>query len=135
MNRTELLALYDQDQRMEVEWPDQRREVADPVVRHISLTGDRSFLAYAGLNADNADAIIRREMDYFAALGHHFEWKLYDHDQPHDLRDRLAAAGFEIGDPEAIMVFDLQDVAESNRRRINYIAMFSDGLFFFLRFR
>ena len=114
MNRTELLALYDQDQRIEVEWPDQRREVTDQVVRHISLTGQRSFLAYAWLDADNADAVIRQQMEYFAALGHHFEWKLFDHDQPHDLRDRLAAAGFEVGDPEAIMVFDLEGAAESH---------------------
>ena len=36
MNRTELLALYDQDQRIEVEWPDQRREVTDQVAYFVN---------------------------------------------------------------------------------------------------
>jgi hypothetical protein len=91
MDQAELLALYDQDQRIHVEWPGQRR-----------VTGTRSFLAYAWLDAEHADEVIRQEMAYFTALGHHFEWKLYDHDRPHDLKDRLAAAGFEIEEPEAL---------------------------------
>ena len=42
-------------------------------------------------------------------LGLDFEWKAYDHDTPPDLVARLGARGFEIEDPEALMVLDLAD--------------------------
>lgn len=108
-----LLALYDQDQRITVEWPGQRREVVDPVIRLIDPQRQHSFVLYSKLSADNADAVIAREKAYFRALGHSFEWKLFAHDTPPDLKDRLAAAGLEIVEPaEAIMVLDLDTVPD-----------------------
>ena len=51
-------------------------------------------------------------MNYFESIGQDFEWKLYDYDQPSDLKDRLETHGFIIEEAEAIMVLDLEDAPE-----------------------
>lgn len=117
MELGELLALYDQDQRINIIWPGQTREATEHVVRHIdqNLSGRTdvySFIVYSSLNADNADAVIEQEKAYMKALGHNIEWKCYSHDTPPDLGQRLIAAGFEPEEIEAIMVYDLDDPAD-----------------------
>src|SRR5262249_28680980 len=41
-----------------------------------------------------------------------FEWTLYSHDTPPDLRDRLERRGFEVGPCEAVLVYDLNRRAD-----------------------
>jgi GNAT superfamily N-acetyltransferase len=112
MNKSEIIALYDQDQRRNVEYPDSRREVTPTVVRHIntSNTGEGNVI-YSQLNESNADEVIREQVSYFESIGQNFEWKLYDHDRPPDLKERLQAYGFEVEEAEAIMVLDLEESA------------------------
>lgn len=109
MNDDELLALYDWEQRQDLIIPGARREVVGEVVRFVDETpaAAANFILYSQLTADNADQVIREQVAYFGANGRSFEWKLYAHDTPPDLRHRLAAHGFSIGEPEAIMVLDL----------------------------
>jgi hypothetical protein len=111
MNREELLALYDRMQRYEAVFPGIRREESGPMVRYVEERplSDANFVLYSKLNADNADDVIQEQVNYFRENGRSFEWKLYDHDQPPDLRKRLAAHGFTIGEEEAIMVLDLTE--------------------------
>ena len=59
--------------------------------------------------AMTADAAIAAQVAYFSGLGQAFECKVYAYDQPGDLVDRLAARGFEIDQPEAVMVLDVAD--------------------------
>ncbi len=132
MELAELLALYDQDQRIHIEWPEERREANEFIVRHINqnLSGRPnvySFIVYSDLTADNADAVIEQEKAYIKGLGHNLEWKCYSHDTPLDLGERLIAAGFEPEDLEAIMVYDLHNPADKlkslptpNIRRITH---------------
>ena len=109
MNKKELLALYDQEQRIDMEWPGSRREVTPYIVRLIDLTDQQNhFVAYSRLTAVNANDVIQTELDYLQALGGSFEWKVHDHDQPADLRQRLLSKGLEADEPEAIMVLDLE---------------------------
>jgi hypothetical protein len=122
MEHADLLALYDQEQRIDIEWPGQRREMTEHVVRHINLAERAdlySYLVYSRLNSDNADAVIQQEMEYFRRLGHHMEWKLCSHDQPADLDHRLAAAGFSIEEPEAIMVLNLQALPTTLKKPVS----------------
>jgi GNAT superfamily N-acetyltransferase len=42
-----------------------------------------------------------------AAVGRAFEWKLFGHDRPADLLERLQARGFRIGEREELLAFDL----------------------------
>ncbi|HTJ66645.1 MAG TPA: GNAT family N-acetyltransferase [Actinospica sp.] len=61
-------------------------------------------VVWSDLDATTADAAIAAEVEHFTALGREFEWKLYSHDQPADLGERLLKAGFEPEPPEALMV-------------------------------
>jgi GNAT superfamily N-acetyltransferase len=107
VNIAELCALYDQDQRRDVEYPFVRREVTPHVIRNVDLAGWQGYVIYSRLDATNADAIIAEQIAYFENLGQDFEWKLFEQDSPSDLRDRLRTHGFEIGEKEAIMVLDM----------------------------
>lgn len=107
MNKSDLIEIFNREQRMDIVYPGNRREADEYVVRQISKGEEDSFISYSSLTAAHADAVIQRELDYFASLGRRFEWKLYDFDEPADLKDRLAAHGFEIEDAEALMVMEL----------------------------
>jgi GNAT superfamily N-acetyltransferase len=109
MNKSNIIALYDQDQRIDVVYPSLRREITSEVVRHVNTSGDgEGVIIYSRLDEANADEIIRQQVSYFQNLGQDFEWKVYDYDRPHDLKDRLEAHGFTIEEAEAILVLDLE---------------------------
>jgi hypothetical protein len=113
MNKSQILALYDQDQRIDVEYPDTRREIAPNIVRHINTSEvGGGFITYSQLNESNADDMIREQVNYFESIGQNFEWKLYDYDRPSDLKERLGSYGFIVEEAEAIMVLDLADAPE-----------------------
>jgi hypothetical protein len=113
MNKSQIIALYDQDQRKDVEYPDARREVTPNLVRHIDTSGTgEGTIIYSQLNEANAADIIRQQVAYFESLGQDFEWKVYDYDRPPDLKERLASYGFIVEEAEAIMVLDLADAPE-----------------------
>jgi hypothetical protein len=117
MNSTELLALYDKEQRIEVEYPDLRKEAAGEVIRFVGQPRpNHNFILYSRLTKANVDAIIEREIAYFDGIGHPFEWKVYDHDQPADLRLRLLDRGFTTRDRDAIMVLDLHNAPDFLRQ-------------------
>lgn len=109
MTIEQLLAIYDDDQRRNMTYPNIQREVTPHVIRHLYAQGMQSFIVYSSLTAENADQIIEGEIDYLTKLGHRFEWKLYAHDTPADLKDRLATHGLQIGEEEAIVVLPLAD--------------------------
>jgi len=115
MNKSQMIALYDQDQRKDVEYPEMRREITPNVVRHIDTSDfGKGMISYSQLlNEANADDTIREQVSYFEIIGQDFEWKLYDYDQPSDLKERLGAYGFIVEEAEAIMVLDLEDAPET----------------------
>jgi hypothetical protein len=104
----EILALYEQDQRKQVQYHGMRTEQTPDVVRLVALDGGEGAVVYSRLDESNADRVIREQIAHFEALGQNFEWKLFDYDAPADLHERLIAHGFEIDEAEAIMVLDLQ---------------------------
>ena len=108
----QLLAIFDEEQRQDVRYFDVQREVAPHVVRFIPLQGfesDGGVVVYSCLSTENADEVIREQIAYFQKLGYDFGWKVYDHDTPADLQARLTAHGFQPGEPEAIVVLDLEE--------------------------
>ncbi|HLO31235.1 MAG TPA: GNAT family N-acetyltransferase [Anaerolineales bacterium] len=113
MNKSQIIALYDQDQRKDVDYPDMRREVTPNVVRHVNTYGSgEGAIIYSQLEDANADDTIREQVNYFESLGQDFEWKVYDYDRPPDLKERLGTYGFIVEEAEAIMVLDLEDAPE-----------------------
>jgi GNAT superfamily N-acetyltransferase len=108
MKPEEILALYDVEQRRDVVYPGIQREVTPEVVRHVSRSKrDQGFVIYSQLGSSNVDDVIRQQIAHFSEVGQEFEWKVYVHDQPPDLKDRLAAHGFQVEEPEAIMVLEI----------------------------
>ena len=77
MSPEEILALYDREQRLEAEESGMRRETIGTVVRQVGLHDRRSCVLHSNLSAENADAAIGEQVDYFSALGHGFEWKVF----------------------------------------------------------
>lgn len=56
---------------------------------------------------DDPDAEIARQVAFWAERGDEVEWKTYSYDQPADLTERLARAGFVPEDPETLLLGDL----------------------------
>lgn len=109
LDTREILALFDRERR-DLPMAGSRREITPSIARDIALDGNESWIIYSHHSPETIDAAIEAEIEYFRTLGHSFEWKVFDHDQPPNLRERLLAHGFEAGEPEAFMVLDL-DVA------------------------
>lgn len=111
MNDADILALYDYDERMLTEPPGARREVAGDVVRHVDLSGERGFVIYSRLDETSVDAAIDEQIAYYEQIGQDFEWKVFDHDRPPDLRERLLRRGFTLDsdDDEALLILPLAD--------------------------
>ena len=119
MERAQLLALYDQDQRADIVYANVTREALPNVVRHLNRIVPYGYIVYSRLDADTADAEIERQMADFEEMERGMEWKVYAHDDPPDLKARLAARGFTIEEADAIMVLDLHNAPEVLRRPVS----------------
>ena len=115
MNTIDLLELYDREERQDASFYNSLREETPHVVRFRPKPGMKGgcWILYSRLTAENADQVIEEQIADFERLGLEFEWKLYDHDQPPDLRERLVAHGFAIEEAEALMVLDLAQISEA----------------------
>jgi GNAT superfamily N-acetyltransferase len=107
MNHREILSRLDAE-RQTVPDPDTVLETTQNIVRGIAKLGNRNAIVYSNFSAQETEVIIESEIDYFTKLRRSFEWKVYHHDQPADLLERLRQRGFEIGPEEALMILDLQ---------------------------
>ncbi|MFH9011952.1 GNAT family N-acetyltransferase [Streptomyces sp. NPDC017943] len=105
-HRAALLAEFDRDVRLGArpDGPGARVERAGDVVRHIGGAHSWNGVVWSALDAAAADAAIAAQIDRFGGPRADFEWKLYGHDGPADLGERLRAAGFEPGPAETLMV-------------------------------
>ncbi|MFJ6866913.1 GNAT family N-acetyltransferase [Streptomyces termitum] len=101
-----LLALYDLRLRREArpDGPGCRIERTGAVVRQTGPAHAWNGVLWSGLDARTADAAIAGQIAHYRALGLPFEWKLYGHDGPADLGERLRAAGFVPEEPETLLV-------------------------------
>jgi GNAT superfamily N-acetyltransferase len=88
-----------------------------PVIRTVGF-GGHGFVEYrdvSGLDGDELDALIARQVQFFAERGEPFEWKLHGHDRPADLPDRLRAAGLAPEDTETVVIGRVDAVAAEPR--------------------
>ena len=113
MNHKEVLALFDRDQRREIAFPGAVRESFPHLVRFIRPASTTSFILYTDLDESSADDVIDEQITYFNRLQRSFNWKVYAHDRPADLVERLMARGFEVHEAEAVMVLDLPAAPDS----------------------
>jgi GNAT superfamily N-acetyltransferase len=87
-----ILALFDRQMR---------RDVAPDGI----FTSDGwSAVLWTDFDEATADAGVAELVERMRAIPGYVEWKLYAHDRPADLADRLAAAGLEPDEEEAVLV-------------------------------
>lgn len=113
MDTSAVRELFDRQLRREyvAEAPDVV-ERAGSVVRQVGAGDGWTGVIWSDLGEDGAaaDAAIAEQVRHFTGLGREFEWKLYAHDRPADLGERLAAAGFIAEEPETVVVGRVADL-------------------------
>jgi GNAT superfamily N-acetyltransferase len=109
MNDRFILQLLDAE-RQTIADTDVTLEKTPYVVRAIGTEGSWNGIVYSCFSTTEAEEVIADETGYFGELGRGFEWKVYSHDQPPELLTRLRERGFKIGEEEALMVLDLQEL-------------------------
>ncbi|GAA3456670.1 GNAT family N-acetyltransferase [Dactylosporangium matsuzakiense] len=106
MDVDEILARFDREVRQRPqEGPGAVIEREPGVVRVLGGDDGWTGITWSGLGGLDADAVIAEQVRRFA--GAPWEWKLYSHDEPVDLAERLLDAGFEPGPPEALLVAEV----------------------------
>ncbi|MEV0374483.1 GNAT family N-acetyltransferase [Streptomyces sp. NPDC050636] len=112
MDDNAVLALFDRQMRHDVpaDSPGARVERDGDVVRQVGGPDDWNGVVWSDLDESGVDAAIAAQVGHFASLGRAFEWKVYAHDRPADLGERLLAAGFAAEPAEALMVAPVHDL-------------------------
>ena len=105
-NRQTILARFDRERR-HLPRDGQVIQVLPTLTRLGDAGGLWRLVAWSSLDEATADEAITQEIDHHCRLGVSFEWKLYGHDAPSDMIERLRRRGFAIGEREAVLVFDL----------------------------
>jgi GNAT superfamily N-acetyltransferase len=113
MDHVAVLALFDRDMRegARPDAPGARVERVGKVVRQVGAERGWNGVIWSDLDGASVDAAITDQIRYYSELGREFEWKLYGHDKPEDLGQRLRAAGFTAEPEETLMVAELGDLA------------------------
>ncbi|MEU9287401.1 GNAT family N-acetyltransferase [Streptomyces sp. NPDC048275] len=113
MDHVAVLALFDRDMRegARPDGPGALVERVGKVVRQVGTEQGWNGVIWSDLDETRVDAAIVDQMRYFAKLGREFEWKLYGHDKPEDLGQRLRDAGFVAQPEETLMIAELGDLA------------------------
>ena len=102
--RRDILTLLDFE-RQTVLYPGVTRFSDGEVVRDVSADGKSGEIVYSSCAVEEVDQVIERQIQTARSEGYELEWKVYGHDRPHCLGERLAAAGFAAGEREAFLVF------------------------------
>jgi ribosomal protein S18 acetylase RimI-like enzyme len=103
------LSFYDHHLRIQIEYPGVHKETFPGLVRFTRPAPGMNFVSYSRLDKAKLDFTIQEQVNYFMPLGQPFEWLVYQHDQPENLKERLLEHGFaDDEDPDAVMVLDLQ---------------------------
>ncbi len=106
MDHAAVLALYDRDMRegAQPDGPGARIERVGGVVRQVADAQGWNGIVWSDLDAARADGAVAEQIRYYGDLGRTFEWKLYGHDLPIDLGQRLRTAGFTPEPEETLMI-------------------------------
>ncbi|WP_030613839.1 GNAT family N-acetyltransferase [Streptomyces fulvoviolaceus] len=112
MDHVGVLALFDRDMRegAQPDGPGARVERVGGVVRQVADAHGWNGVVWSDLDEAGADAAIAEQIAHYSGLGHEFEWKLYGHDLPVDLGQRLRDAGFTALPEETLMIAEVADL-------------------------
>jgi GNAT superfamily N-acetyltransferase len=112
MDHVGVLALFDRDMRegAQPDGPGARIERTGRVVRQVASAQGWNGVVWSDLDEAVADAVVAEQIAHYSGLGREFEWKLYGHDLPVDLGQRLRAAGFTPEPEETLMIGEVADL-------------------------
>ncbi|MEX1657452.1 GNAT family N-acetyltransferase [Streptomyces pseudovenezuelae] len=112
MDHVAVLALFDRNMRegAQPDGPGARVERVGRVVRQVAAEHGWNGIVWSDLDEASADEAIAEQIAYYTGLGREFEWKLYGHDLPVDLGERLRAAGFTPEPEETLMIAEVADL-------------------------
>jgi GNAT superfamily N-acetyltransferase len=112
MDHVAVLALFDRDMRegAQPDGPGARVERVGGVVRQVAAEHGWNGVVWSDLDEASADKAIAEQIAHYTGLGFEFEWKLYGHDLPVDLGQRLRAAGFTPEPEETLMIAETADL-------------------------
>jgi hypothetical protein len=111
MNSSDVLSRLDAERRSLL-LEGQTLEQLPNLTRSYFNDGTVHQIIYAKLSPTNADRIIAEQTEYYRQKRIGLEWKVYGHDEPPDLLQRLERHGFRAGALEAVMIYDLTDRAD-----------------------
>lgn len=110
-----MLAAFDAQRRggLSVKLPPGAGESLDGPLYRCWGWGPRGFVVTTDLSrlpGEQLEALIRRQVEFFAAMGLGFEWKTYGHDRTAGLKERLLGAGFLPEPEENLMVAEVEEL-------------------------
>ncbi|GAA2502645.1 GNAT family N-acetyltransferase [Streptomyces gobitricini] len=113
MDNQRVRALFDRQTRRDAlpDGPGCTVERVGDVVRQTGPAHGWNGVLWSALDEARAEEAIAGQVRHFTSLGRSFEWKLYAHDGPADLGERLRGAGFVPEPEEALMVAEAAEVA------------------------
>ena len=135
MNKNDLLTSYDQDLRINMHYPEARKEVTRDVVRFIRKAPGMNFVSFTFAGEPDYARVIDEQLEYFIPMGQPFTWKIYEHDRLPGLKENLIARGFVYGDedPGDMMILDVNQASHhllgpvtADIRRINDLERLQD---------
>lgn len=98
-------------ERQTVIYPGVTRHSDGKVVKDVSADGKSGEIVYSCCSEGEVNRVIEHQIQAARSKRYELEWKVYGHDRPHCLGERLAAAGFEAGEKEAFMVLPADNEA------------------------
>jgi len=105
----ELLTLYNEQLRINIEYPEAKKEVTEDVVRFVRKPPGMNFVSFTFAGDNELDRVIDEQLEYFIPKQQPFTWKVCEHDQQTTLVEKLLKRGFvyEDDDPGQIMVLNI----------------------------
>lgn len=98
-------------ERQTVVYPGVTQFLDRGVIGEVSADGKSCEIVYSSCSEGEVDRIIEHQVCTARSKRYELEWKVYGHDHPPCLGERLAAAGFEAGEKEAFMVLSANEEA------------------------
>ena len=114
MDVAQVLARFDSEMRADP--PPEPGTQVERVGSVVRVLGDSCSVSFSQLTPSDAGAVIAEQTAFFRSLGKRVEWKVYGHDLPSDLGERLREAGYAPDPTETFMVFDLADALDPGPR-------------------
>jgi hypothetical protein len=111
--RNGILASYDEQLRINIDYPEARKEVTKDVVRFVRKPPGMNFVSFTFAGERDLDRVIDEQLEYFVPMDQPFTWKVYAHDQRPQLEEKLVSRGFlrDDDDPGEVMILDVNDAS------------------------